>query len=157
MLVWHTVIAELRKNRSGSGRDGDADTIPETISVTVQYSLLSCRFKTYNKKYKKNIWFFMWACDVSPQSRQSAGLFLQSSELGPPPLARRRVLPPFGSGGGILACGRGGVRTQFGRRDRHCGIIYLYHHPVQSLERGFVNKKLAINMYNIYIGNGIKD
>jgi hypothetical protein len=37
-----------------------------------------------------------------PQSRQSAKLFLQSSELGSPnPHTRRRVCPPpFGSGGG---------------------------------------------------------
>ncbi len=43
-----------------------------------------------------------------PQSRQSAKLFLQSSELGlPHPLTRRRVCPPFGSGRGTLACGRG--------------------------------------------------
>ncbi len=35
------------------------------------------------------------------QSKQSAKLFLQSSELGlPQPLARRRICPPpFGSGG----------------------------------------------------------
>ncbi len=41
-----------------------------------------------------------------PQSRQSAKLFLQSSELGlPHPFSRR---PPFGPGGeSTLACGRG--------------------------------------------------
>jgi hypothetical protein len=45
-----------------------------------------------------------------PQSKQSAKLFLQSSELGlPQPLTRRRVCPPpFGSGGrGILSGERG--------------------------------------------------
>jgi hypothetical protein len=45
------------------------------------------------------------------QSRQSAKLFLQSSELElPHPLSRRRGCPPpFGPGGGevTLACGRG--------------------------------------------------
>ncbi len=46
----------------------------------------------------------------SAQNRQSAKIFLQSSELGPPhPLSRRRVCPPpFGPGGeGTLGCGRG--------------------------------------------------
>jgi hypothetical protein len=49
----------------------------------------------------------------NPQSRQSAKLFLQSSELGlPQPLTRRRVCPPFGSGGrSTLACDRGGGRV----------------------------------------------
>jgi hypothetical protein len=47
-----------------------------------------------------------------PQSRQSAKLFLQSSELGlPPSLSRKRVCPPpFGpveGGEFTLACGRG--------------------------------------------------
>jgi hypothetical protein len=48
------------------------------------------------------------------QSRQSAKLFLLSSELGlPQPLARRRVrTPTFGSGGrGTLAGERGGGRV----------------------------------------------
>ncbi len=37
---------------------------------------------------------------VLPQSRQSARLFLQSSELGPPnPSPQASVSPPFGSGG----------------------------------------------------------
>jgi hypothetical protein len=46
-----------------------------------------------------------------PQSRQSAKLFLQSSELGlPHPFTRRRVCAPsFGPGGGYtLACRREG-------------------------------------------------
>ncbi len=48
-------------------------------------------------------------------------LFLQPSELGPPPpLARRRVCPsPFGSGEGV-----GG--TQYGREDRHGGTLGIY-------------------------------
>jgi hypothetical protein len=43
-------------------------------------------------------------------SRQSAKLSLQSIELGPPPLTRRRVLhccPPFGSGRTHLFAGEG--------------------------------------------------
>jgi hypothetical protein len=57
-----------------------------------------------------------------PQSRQSAKLFLQSSELGlPHPLTGRRVcvpLPPLVPGGG------GGGHT--GRRDRHSGTLGKY-------------------------------
>ncbi len=63
------------------------------------------------------------------QSRQSARLFLQSSELGPPhPSPRRRVCyPSFGSGGrDTLACGRGGGGSQLGRGDRHCGSLGVY-------------------------------
>jgi hypothetical protein len=48
-------------------------------------------------------------------------LSLQSSQLGPPPLTRRGVLPPFDSRGDTLAYGRGSGRTQFGRGYRHCG------------------------------------
>jgi hypothetical protein len=49
--------------------------------------------------------------------RQSAKLFLQSSELGhPQPLASRRVCPPPGSGGG----------SQFRRGDIHCGTLYIF-------------------------------
>jgi hypothetical protein len=47
---------------------------------------------------------------VAAQSRQSATLFLQSSELGlPHPFSRRRVCPPtlLSEGKGTLACGRG--------------------------------------------------
>jgi hypothetical protein len=48
---------------------------------------------------------------LEAQSRQSARLFLQPSELGlPHPLARRRVCPsPFGSGEGV-----GGTNTDEG-------------------------------------------
>jgi hypothetical protein len=60
---------------------------------------------------------------IKPQSRQSARLFLQSSELG---LPCRRVCPPlFGYGGrDTLACGReGGGGSQFQRGDRHWGTL----------------------------------
>jgi hypothetical protein len=46
---------------------------------------------------------------LTPQSRHSAKLFLQSSELGlPQPLTRRRVCPP--------PCGSGGRNTLAGKR-----------------------------------------
>jgi hypothetical protein len=47
---------------------------------------------------------------LEPQSRQSAKLFLLSSELGlPQPLTRRRVCPPPGSGGRGTVAGERGV------------------------------------------------
>jgi hypothetical protein len=70
------------------------------------------------------------------QSRQSAKLFLQSSELGlPHPLTRRRVCSPllwcapplWFRGRGTLASGRGGEGTsQFQRGDRNCGNLGIY-------------------------------
>ncbi len=63
------------------------------------------------------------------QSRQSAKLILQSSELGlPHPLTRRRVCPPpLVPGGGAHSLAREGVgEYQYRRRDIHCGTIYMY-------------------------------
>ncbi len=60
------------------------------------------------------------------QSIQCARLSLQSSESGlPHPLTRKRVVPPPSvlGGGGTLACGREGGRSQFGRRNRHYGTL----------------------------------
>jgi hypothetical protein len=54
----------------------------------------------YNSKF-----FFKKRASSTPESRKSAELFLQSSELGlPHSLARRRVCSPllrFGGGGGV--------------------------------------------------------
>ncbi len=66
----------------------------------------------------RNIQLFLCS---KPQSRQSARLFLQSSELGlPHPLPHRRVPPPpfwFGrGGGGTLARGRGGGKVPVPKR-----------------------------------------
>jgi hypothetical protein len=98
----------------------------------------------------------------SAQSRQSAELFLQSSELGlPHPLTRRRVCSPlfwcappfgFGSGGGAHSLpGEGVGASQFQRGDRHCGyldirvyvctlchsdIIYCTNSVIQWISRG---------------------
>jgi hypothetical protein len=60
------------------------------------------------------------------QSWQSGKLFLQSSELGlPQPLTRRQVCPPpFGSGGGTLACGRGGWGSP--NSDEGTSTVVLY-------------------------------
>jgi hypothetical protein len=71
---------------------------------------------------------------LKPQSRQSAKLFFQLSELGlPHPLSRRRVChPSFGSGGGAQSLAREGVGidSQFRRGDVHCGtLIYMYFVP----------------------------
>ncbi len=60
-----------------------------------------------------------------PQSRQSAKLFLQSSELGlPQPLSRRRLCPPFDSAGEAHSLAREGAgKSQFRRGDIHCGTL----------------------------------
>ncbi len=69
---------------------------------------------------------------VEAQIRQSARLFLQSSELGlPHPLIRSQVCPPFfGSGGRTYRiAGEGGGRgSQFGRGNRHWyySAVYMY-------------------------------
>jgi hypothetical protein len=62
------------------------------------------------------------------QSRQSARLFLQSSELGPPtPSPAGGLCPLFDSGGrDTLSCGTGGGGSPSGRGDRHCGILGIY-------------------------------
>ncbi len=62
------------------------------------------------------------------QSRQSAKLFLQSSESGlPQPLTRRRVCPspPVLWGGAHSLAREGLVEYQFRRGDIHCGIHAL--------------------------------
>ncbi len=61
-----------------------------------------------------------WTIGVVPQSRQSAKLFHQSSELGlPQPLARRRVCPPGSGGRGTLAGERGVGRVPILTRGIH--------------------------------------
>jgi hypothetical protein len=65
-----------------------------------------------------------------PQSRQSAKMFLQSSDLGlPQPLTPRRVCPPppLVPGEGAQSLGRERVgESQFRRGDIHCGTLYIY-------------------------------
>ncbi len=61
------------------------------------------------------------------QSRQSARLFLQSSEWRlPHSLTRRRVCPPVWFWGGLTRWGRGVGGSQFGQGDRHCGTLVIY-------------------------------
>jgi hypothetical protein len=74
----------------------------------------------------------------APQSRQSAWLFLQSSELGLPSLspASECSSPPRtqvggGGGGGPPPHSVAGERlgeSQFRRGDRHCGTLGIYVH-----------------------------
>jgi hypothetical protein len=61
----------------------------------------------------------------TPQSSQSAKLFVQSSELGlPQPLTRTRVCPPpLHRGRGTLAGERG---VPIPTRDIHCGTLNIY-------------------------------
>jgi hypothetical protein len=62
----------------------------------------------------------------SPQRRQSAMLFLQSSELGPPPHPQPSVSPPLVPGGTHSLAGEGVGGSQFGRGDRQCGTLDIY-------------------------------
>ncbi len=57
--------------------------------------------------------------------RQSARLFLQSSELGPPPThPQASVSPPsLVGGGGTNSLAERGWGSQFGRGERHCGTL----------------------------------
>jgi hypothetical protein len=66
-------------------------------------------------------------CGRTPQSRQNAKCFLQSSELGlPHPFSRRRVCPPtLWSGGAHSLAGEGLREYQFRRGDIHCGALYI--------------------------------
>jgi hypothetical protein len=64
---------------------------------------------------------------LNPQSRQSADLFLQSSELGlPHPLTGRQCAPPpalIPGGEGTLAYRRGGERVPIPTRGHTCGTL----------------------------------
>jgi hypothetical protein len=76
----------------------------------------------------ENFWNFL-LCSSKTQSRQSARLFLQSSELClSHPLIRWRVFPLplwFWVGAHLLA-GEGGGVSQFERGDRNCDISGIY-------------------------------
>jgi hypothetical protein len=84
-----------------------------------------------NKLRRSNSIFKLW---LNPQSRQSAKLFLQSSELGlpQPPHPQASVPPPphprfWGGGGAAHSLAREGLReSQFRRGDIHCGTLYMY-------------------------------
>ena len=80
------------------------------------------------------------------QSRQSSRLFIQSSELGPHLLTRRRGCPPLWKGGDTLVCMRGGG-SQFGREDRHCGTLGIWCTLWSELS---VNKDDISNSHYLY-------
>ncbi len=93
------------------------------------------RGKDQNKTTTKNPSAFSYNFPLepresNPQSRQSARLFFQSSELElPHPLTRRRVCSPllwFGGEGSQLARGRGVGGSQFRRGDRHCDTLGIF-------------------------------
>ncbi len=88
-----------------------------------------------------------------PQSRQSAKLFLKSSELGlPQPLTRSRVCPPPpppGSGGGAHSLAREGLgESQFRRRDIVVFFIYGYFVIVTTVQH--YNPSLAVYVSNTW-------
>ncbi len=86
------------------------------------FSFLLCVFQ----QVEPFVHLYCGTNEFNPQSRQSAKLFLQSSELRlPHSLTRRRVCTPHPlvPGGGTLACGRGSGGSQFERGNRHCGTV----------------------------------
>jgi hypothetical protein len=70
-----------------------------------------------------------WYLQFVSQCRQSAKIFIQSSELGlPQPLARSRVCPPsplWFRRRGTLAGERGVGESQFRRGDIRCGTLCI--------------------------------
>ncbi len=62
--------------------------------------------------------------NIQAQSRQSARLFLQSSELGPS-IPQASVSPGNQEGGGHTRLLERGWGSQFGRGDRLCGSRYI--------------------------------
>jgi hypothetical protein len=81
--------------------------LPATLCILVLYLSKVPAIELYTNYKKIDIDEY----GAAAQSRQSARLFLQSSELGPP-LTRRLVCPPFGSGWG----GEGGRHTRLRER-----------------------------------------
>jgi hypothetical protein len=80
----------------------NTESIREKYSIGYIHRICVYHFRSYSMCIKNAFRLFLHRVQCISQSRQSARLFLPSSELGPPhPLAPRRVCPPpFGSGGG---------------------------------------------------------
>jgi hypothetical protein len=82
------------------------------LSIGVQFCVSVCEVCCVSAQLRSDLQTASRQLLQAPQRRQSAKLFIQSSELGLPyPLTRRRVWPPspFGSEGrGTLAGGRKG-------------------------------------------------
>ncbi len=90
----------------------------------------------YRDAWQKGNVYLTSAPLYKPQSRQSAKLFLQSSEMGlPQPLTRRRVCPPPPVlGGGAHSLTREGLgESQFRWGDIHCGTLYITYFVLQTL------------------------
>ncbi len=86
-----------------------------------------------------------------PQSRQSASLFLQSSELGHPhPLTRRRVCSPLlWFRGSLVGVGMG--ESQFRQGDRHYGSLGIQYRYVLCGESGSKLRSTVLDDYNVPI------
>ncbi len=72
--------------------------------------------------------YICYKAGLRTQSRQSAKLFLQSSDLELPlPLGRRRVCPPtlWSGGRAHSLAGEGSGESQFRRGDIHWGALYI--------------------------------
>jgi hypothetical protein len=115
--VWGRFISIIW-NRSGQSKDG-------TVVIYVKWRCTRPR----NDPGCPEHGYPPCAVFSGPQSRQSARLFLQSSELRPPtpsPAGSVYPPPPFSSEGDTLACRRGGGGSHFGGGDRHCGALGIY-------------------------------
>jgi len=84
----------------------------------LQLSLGKCNDDIYSRQF----------CILQAQSRQSAKLFPQSSELGLPQLlTRRQVCPPAPSSGErVTLAGKRGVGRVPIPTKEHCGTLYIY-------------------------------
>jgi hypothetical protein len=85
--------------------------------------------RMYTVVYGTSVETVIISLRAQAQSRQSAKLFLQSSELRlPHPSAAGACAPPplVPGGRGTPASGKGVGESQFQRGDIHCGTLYLY-------------------------------
>ncbi len=94
--------------------------------------------------------------------RQSAQLFLQSSELGfpnPSPVGKCARCHPLVPGGGEHSLARDGVgESQFRRGEINCGTLYLYALCVLHLHPAINNSRIRIRLsvvMRIQIGPGV--
>jgi hypothetical protein len=101
-----------------------AVVVPAVLLPVSHYLILSLPFENMLLQNKTQL---QRPPDLrKPQSRQSAQLFLQSSELGlPHPLTRRRLCTPlwFREEGHTRLWER---ESQLRRGDRHCGTLGIY-------------------------------
>ncbi len=100
-------------------------------------------------QYKPQIKSGYW----STQSRQSARLFLQSSELGlPHPLTRSRACPPplVQRGWDTLACERGGPNSNEGTYTVVMYFVLVHRWWHEYILFGYLFRTLYLNVSNCF-------